>query len=175
MIDYRSIVTLALKLLGLWLIVQGVTTFAQVLPTLVRSSFPIDLVLTYSTWVLVPVLFGGFLWLFPAKLANTIVHPGVSPDGVDPDWAVKLERVGMSLLGVFLLFQALSGLASHLTLYRAEHWIDMYAPRDLYPGVAARIVQAAFALVLVLRSEGIVDALARLRAAGARRQPAGPR
>jgi hypothetical protein len=174
MVDYRGIVALAVKLLGLWLIVHGVTTFAQVFPRLVGSALSTDLILMFSAWVLVPVLFGSLLWLFPRRLANTIVHPGLPPDGVDPDWAVKLEQVGMSLLGVFLLFQALSGLASHVTLYRADIEIDLYAPRDLYPAVVGRLVQVAVALLLVLRSHGIVNALARLRGAGTRRSPAGP-
>jgi hypothetical protein len=173
MIDYRSIVTLALKLLGLWLIVQGATTFAQILPTLVRSSLPTDERLSYAAWVLAPFVFGGFLWLFPARLANTIVHPEVPASGGGPEWAVRLEQIGMSLLGLYLLYHALSGLAYHVTIYRAQRAVDAYALHMFYPTFAARIVEAVVALVLVLRSEGIVGALARLRAAGVRRTPAG--
>jgi hypothetical protein len=175
MVDYRSIVTLAVKLLGLWMIVQGVMALAQVLPTLVRSPLVTELRLTYAIGMLVPFALGGLLWLFPARLANTIVHPGVPPDGAGPDWAVTLERVGMSLLGIFLLFQALSHLANHVVLYRAQRAVDPQAVHLFYPVFAATTVQVAFALLLVLRSEGIVNGLARLRAAGARRLPAGPR
>ena len=122
-------------------------------------------------YTLVPLLFGTFLWRFPAGVANTIVHPGLPPA---TEWAVTLERIGMSLLGVFLLFQSLSGLASHVTIYRALRAVEHNAARDFYPVLVARIVQAAFALVLVLGSEGIVNALARLRKAGSRRTPPGP-
>ena len=172
MVDYRSIVTLALKLLGLWLIVDGVANAARLLPALFTSPVPMDA--TYLMDPLLSLLFGGFLWLVPARVANTIVHPGLPPNGADPEWAVMLERIGMSLLGVFLLFQSLSGLASHVTIYRALRAVELNAARDFYPALVARIVQAAFALVLVLGSEGIVNALARLRKAGTRRTPPGP-
>jgi hypothetical protein len=140
---------------------------------LFRSTLPSDLRVTYAVGVLVPFVFGGVLWLFPARLANTMVHPGVAPGDSGPEWAVRLERIGMSLLGVYLLFQALSGLASHVTLYRAVRGVELDAARDFYPALIGRLVQAAFALLLVLRSDGIVNALARLRVAGTRRRPAG--
>ncbi len=172
MVDYRGIVTLALKLLGLWLVVGGVGDAARLLPSLYTSPVPMDM--TFLIDPLLPLLFGSFLWLFPARVANTIVHPGLPPNGADPEWAVMLERIGMSLLGVFLLFQSLSGLASHVTVYRALSAFEPKAARDFYPALVARIVQAAVALVLVLGSEGIVNALARLRKAGTRRTPPGP-
>jgi hypothetical protein len=72
----------------------------------------------------------------------------------------------MSLLGVFLLFQSLSGLASHVVLFRVQSAFELDAARVFYPALVARIVQAAVALVLVLGSQGIVNALAGLRKAG---------
>jgi hypothetical protein len=169
MVDYRGIVTLALKLLGLWLIVDGVADAVRLLPSVFSSSVPMDPL--YSIYPLVPLLFGSFLWLFPARVANTIVHPGL-PQATE--WAVTLERIGMSLLGVFLLFQSLSGLASHVMFFRAQSALELDAARVFYPALVARIVQAAVALVLVLGSEGIVNALAKLREAGTRRTPPGP-
>jgi hypothetical protein len=173
MVDYRSIVALAVKLLGLWLMIDGAADVVRTLPALFSSSETRDRTLLYSIYMLVPLLFGTFLWLFPARVANTIVHPG-PPDGASPGWAVTLERIGMSLLGIFLFFQALSYLANHVVLYRAQRAVDPQAVHHFYPALAAATVQLAFALLLVLRSEGIVDGLARLRAAGARRLPAGP-
>jgi hypothetical protein len=89
MVDYRGIVTLALTLLGLWLIVDGVADAARILPAFFSSSVPMDP--SYSIYPLVPLLFGSFLWLFPARVANTIVHPGLPPA---TEWAVTLERIG---------------------------------------------------------------------------------
>lgn len=166
--DYNSAVRLALKLFGVVLIVYGAVTLASYLPSLIslRDGDTYVQVLPYAVPMLAPFIFGSLLWLFPATIANTIVPlPSSQKTPAKTDWAADLERVGVSLLGLYLFYQAVSDILYHIIAYRAKAAAlgGTRGPDDFPALVATTIVEFVLALFLMLRSKGIVNLLRKAR------------
>jgi hypothetical protein len=167
MIDYNSGVRLVLKLCGVGLMVLGAVNLATYLPMLflVSTDDQPGMYLSYVFTLLAPFLFGVLLWLFPAPIANSVVRVDAAAAKPKTGWADELERVGVSLLGLFLLYHALSDLVYHLLIQRAKVTAPgaVRAPDDFVPLVVATVVELALALFLLLRSKGIVNLLRKAR------------
>lgn len=58
-----------------------------------------------------PILIGVLLWLFPSPLADRVVDVPLDPASRD-EWLLGLERIGIRLLGLCLLYFAVSSLVS---------------------------------------------------------------
>lgn len=181
-IDYRSIVRLILKLTGIALMVYGVVHLASSAPFFLsfisNSETPYQ-----STMMLIPpliiIIFGLILWLFPAPVTNTLLQKGTAEDDANQTWPAKLERIGISLLGLWLLYRAISDLVYHLMVYRAQHNSPLFpSGYSEFPAyMTATLVELVFALFLIFGARGISRLLHQLRygGLGIEKEPPDPR
>lgn len=170
-IDYRSIVRLILKLTGIVLMVYGVVLLASWLPTallFISDSEPPfqDIVMLSSP--LIVVIVGLILWLYPAPVTNTLLQKGTAEDDANQTWPAKLERIGISLLGLWLLYRAISDLIYRLMVYRARQDSPLYpSGYSEFPAyMTATLAELVFALFLIFGARGISRLLHKLRYGG---------
>jgi hypothetical protein len=168
MIDYKSVVRLVLKLFGLGLIIYAVSSLATFLPPLLAQRSEIGLLVSYFIPMAVPILLGAFLWFFPSRVANTIVRSDPASKSMEAGWAPELESIGVALLGLFLLYRAVSDLVYYVMEHQAKAAMlgNVRALDDFNALMTATIVEFVFALILMLRAEGIVSLLRKARGAG---------
>ena len=170
-IDFRTIVRLVLKLSGLVMVIWGLVTVISFVPVL----FPLSevsmgrdaLYVVFSP--LVMVAFGLFLWLFPAPVTNTVFRKGTKDSAAEPRWAAELQVVGVSLLGLWLLYRAISDLVYHLMVYRArtqstDFYTDGYTEFPAF--MVATLVEFVVAVFFLFGARGIVRVLRQVRYGG---------
>ena len=171
MIDLRSIVRLVLKLSGLVMVIWGLVTVISFVPVV----FPLSevsmgrdaLYVLFSP--LVMVAFGLFLWLFPAPVTNTVFRKDSKDSAAEPRWAAELQVVGVSLLGLWLLYRAISDLVYHLMVYRTrtqstDFYTDGYTEFPAF--MVATLVEFVVAVFLLFGARGIVRVLRQVRYGG---------
>jgi hypothetical protein len=88
----------------------------------------------------------------------------VKTKSIDNEWVIHIERIGVSLLGLYLLFHAVSELAYQLTVFLVKK--DAVG-RPVSGNVAALVVSNAvefvIAVILLFRARGIAALLRKLR------------
>jgi len=170
-VDARGLVRLALKLVGLGLVIYALVMLATYAPMTVLGIFAEDMApnwLMMTSPPLMILLFGVFLWLFPSPVTNTLFRAAEGRQDKTPDWAAKLEVIGVALLGLWLLFRALSDLVYHLVTLRARAQAVSYGMEYSEFGAyfVATLVELAFALFLLFGARGIVRLLHQVRYGG---------
>jgi hypothetical protein len=170
MVDYHSIVRLIVKLFGVGLVVYGAVTLSVYLPSILLQTQRWDetttaLVLSYIMPLVTPFLVGALLWFFPATIANTVIRDTPSAKEIKADWSFELERVGVSLLGLYLLYRGVSDIIFQMVAHRARVAIlgDVRAPDDYSALIAATIAELVIAILFVVQSRGIVNLLRKTR------------
>ena len=169
MIDYHTIVRLALKIFGIVLIVNSVVSFISYLPLLfsIQSLGKFGDLFRDFIHLVIPLGFGVLLWRYSAPVANTVVQIDPSIGEINIDWAQELERIGISLLGFFLLYHAVTDLANHVlefgTNLAMSGIIASWGLRDFLVFVTITTIKIGLALFFMLRSKGIVNLLRRTR------------
>jgi hypothetical protein len=115
--------------------------------------------------LIAPFLFGTILWFFPATVTNTVVQIDVSVKESKIGWAQELERVGVSLLGLYLFYDAVADIAYHVLNHRAKTAMlgNVRAPDDFPALVSAVTIEFVLALLFMLQSKGIVNLLRKAR------------
>ena len=166
MIDYNNLVRMIVKLSGVGLIVYGALTLALYLPALFMFQRQDDIggTLPYVLTLIAPFLIGSFLWWFPAKVTNSIIRFDHSTEP-KTGWSEEFERVGVSLLGLYLFFRGVSDAIYHLSMHRAKTEALGYggAPSEFPALMAATVVEIVLAIFFMLRSRGVVSLLKKAR------------
>lgn len=165
MINYGSTVRILLKLFGVGLVVYSAVTFSTYIPAIVDNSAPLDwgMVLAHASPTIITCFIGIFLWLFPTMVVNTIVLPSLDLKNIGGEWDTKAERIGVTILGLFLLFRALSDLVFNV----ASYIIDAPAVKiqmNFQVAMITTIVEFILAVFLMLGSTGITNTIRKLRA-----------
>lgn len=171
LIDYRSVVRLVLKLVGMAIVVYGLIMLASSAPMTFMAVFAEELPshwLIYSSPPLITIGLGFLLWFFPAPVTNTLFRASSDEAEAGQGWARQLEVMGVSLLGLFLLFRSVSDLIYHLLTLRArgpQTFFDQgYSGFPAY--MAATLIELVFALVLIFGARAIAGFLWRVRHGG---------
>jgi len=165
-IDYSSLVRMVVKLSGVGLIVYGALTLSLYLPAILAFQRQGDIggTLPYVLSLIAPFLIGSFLWWFPATVTNSIIRfdPSTEPK---TGWSEEFERVGVSLLGLFLFFRGVSDMIYHVLMHRAKTEVLGYggAPSEFPALMAATVVEIVLAILFMLRSRGVVNLLRKAR------------
>lgn len=171
-IELSGLVRVGVKLAGLALIIAAVIHSHLLFTALYTMSEG------YGTWqvgysvayVLSFLLAGLVLWLFPKAVTDTVVTRPAGAGSGDSGWARRLETVGISLLGLYLLYCGLSDLVFHFLQSRAEAEalasFGQTGGSDYMPAYITTGVEIVFALVLLITPRGIVNLLHKLRSAG---------
>lgn len=170
-VDLEGVVRLGLKLIGLGLVVYGAVTLPGYVTSLASGggfgTFPMQ-AMAFLTGPVLAVMFGLFLWLFPSPVVNTVIHKRkVMSDG-NQDWSGRLEVVGMSLLGVWLLYRAVSDLVFHSLMHFQQAGSLAHAEgfSELGAALGATLVEFVLALFLLFGARGISRFVRRLRYGG---------
>lgn len=167
----REIASLACKILGIYLIIQGINVMANVLsvsiatPNQVEPVSAINIIFPY----IFLIIFGVLLLLFSDKLSSIMVKGETLPNeglGIKPG---DIQRILFSVLGLFLVGNSLPKLVTTLT--------SMYTTRDvanmtirLLPGAVGAITQIILGTGVFFGSQGLVNILNMVRYAGLKRE-----
>jgi hypothetical protein len=172
-VDYRDLTSLLVKLFGAFLIVQTLAWWPSYLaPALefARSSPRV-----FITAAIIPVIFplatGIFLFWLPATVTNKVLRD--ERTGNTATVSLKqLERVGITVLAVYLGFRGLSDLVfGSVKFFSLRHIAEAENNRIPNPGAAAEFygnffascVEIVVAFFLVLGARRLQRLLERLR------------
>ena len=172
MVKLHDGVKLVLKLSGVGFIVFGVVSLSTFLPFLSESLKNSDSrvsVVAYVAQMFVPLLFGVFLWLFPARITDTIVKPDSPAENTDA-LLTGLERIGITLMGLYLLYRGISDLTYQIINYYNLKSLTpgaFISPRyDIVATFVATGIELVVALVFIFGAKGILRIIRRFRYAG---------
>jgi len=174
--EHRALAALVIRLVGFWELVVA----ANALPNAIGPFFNPQYVQQASLFVLIgsamfavvlPLAVGVLLIYFPRTIASGAVRvEGVEPNG---DEASQLERVGVCLMGLWLVIDAAMD-----AVYNASRW-HLYnrvierqygagaegppiGPTE-FAGLVTAVIQLLLGLWLLIGTQGLVNLFQRLR------------
>ncbi|MDR3586124.1 MAG: hypothetical protein P4L59_12485 [Desulfosporosinus sp.] len=167
----REIASLACKILGMYLIFQGINFMANVLsvsfvtPGQLEPRSAINIAFPYIS----PIIFGVLLWFLSDKLSSIMVKgETLHKEGLGIK-AGDIQRILFSVLGLLFMGNSLPKLVTTLT--------SMYSTRDvanmtlrLLPGAVGGITQILLGAGVFLGSRGLVNLLNVVRYTGLTRE-----
>ena len=166
----NEIIRTIVKLTGLVIFLYTVVQAASYLPYLAgqyRDENFNYLVLSLAGTILIPLLFSLLLWLFPARVTNTIVM-NESRDSDKSELLLDLEKIGIRVMGIYLLYHGISDLVANFTSYRYalsmfEGTIGSPDMSKYYVSFIATAVELFMSLFLILGTKGISNAIRKIR------------
>lgn len=172
-VSKQEIASLACKILGFYMIIQGINVMANVIPiymTAPQQGFSNNLMETIFPFLFL-IIFGVLLWPLSGKLAVIMVkgEPHFHEDpGVK---ASDIQRVSFSVLGLLLLGNSIPKLVSEAVDFYTMRGIPNSTARIFSTqGVAGSITQFIIGLGIFLGSRGLVNFLNAIRNAGLSRE-----
>lgn len=170
--DYKGLTALLIKIGGLVIVVVMIS----LLPTYVSAGIGAleTSWLAFFTVAILPLLFplmvGILMLVFPATIANRIIQ-GEKLSDLPTTYLPQLEQLAMTLLGVYLLFRAISDFVFHLSkLFWVRHLISIgevatfdYLSPNTIGYLIATAVEATIAIWLTVGSSGILAFVRKLR------------
>jgi hypothetical protein len=167
----HEIAILACKILGVYMIIQGINVLANV----VTATFimPDQSASTMLVNVIFPfiflIIFGIILWFLSGKLSAFMVK-GEAHSKEDSDIkANDLQRVAFSFLGLLFMGTSLPKLISGLMNFIAmKEMID--TTMRLLPGLLGNIAQLIIGLGIFFGSQGLVNLLEYIRHFGLKKE-----
>ncbi|KLU61327.1 hypothetical protein CEB3_c22670 [Peptococcaceae bacterium CEB3] len=165
----EEIAALACKILGVYLVVQGINVMLNVsaMYWFAPQQGPGNNVLLMISPFLFLIVFGVLLWLLSDNLGATMVkgEPKFREDSAIT--ANSIQRVAFSVLGLLLLGNSLPKLVSDLVNLYLVKGLPNSAARLFGPlGFTGVIVQFVIGLGIFLGSQGLVNLLKIVRGAG---------
>lgn len=175
--DFRELTKLLFKISGALILVHSVAAMPRYFAPAMQminesfSLFFLALVLPFF----VPVSVALFLLFFPGLVANRLVSSTVSasPEGTSTPSIAQLERVLISLLGLYLAVRAISDAFSHFVRYISYRLaLNTQMPNaDLPPNILSEMygswsgtgIEFVVALFLMFGAKGVQSAIASLR------------
>lgn len=163
----REVASLACKILGLYMIIQGINVLANVLSVLAVT--PEQWGSGSSISILIPFLLffilGVLLWFLADKLSSIMVKDeGQLIDSFQMKTS-DLQGILFSVIGLSLIGNALPKLLSTLTNMYTMRDVPNMIPRSL-PGAVGAITQVILGAIAFLGSSGLVNVLKKIRSVG---------
>lgn len=169
-IDTEQLVRLAVKLAGLAILIYTALNIHYLIFGIYTFLGDKEMwrFFAITGYVLMYVAIGFFLWKFPKPVSNRVVRKPSAGGDDQADWSRRAEMIGVTLLGLFLLFNGVADLVYNYILMRneKEQLGTVYQPGSYTPEMVTTAVEIVFALLLVLTPRGIVNGLRMLRSAG---------
>ncbi len=164
--DIRDITALAVKISGIVLLV----IVASKLPEYLKSYLAqLEALNPISIWhyvmpLLVPSIISALLITFPRMVSNSVIF---NDKAVDSSIDLKaIEIIAIRVLGVLLLFWAVSDLVFHISnymMYRSVNQDSFPLVAYNYPVLIATVVEFVFAAWLLMGTNSVVQLLRRIR------------
>lgn len=165
-VSMRVIASLACKILGIHLIIQGVNVMGIMFSVFITA--PDQLALRSLINTIVPfiflIVFGVLLWIFSDKLSVIMLKEEIQPNiGIEAKVS-DIQRISFTVLGLYFLGNSLPKLVAILA--------DMYSMTGLRTRLllssGAAITEFIIGLGIFLGSQGLVNFLNTIRTAGLR-------
>ena len=166
----REIASLACKVLGIYLVIQGINVMANVLSISIVT--PNQMAPESLTNIVFPfiflIIFGVLLWFLSDKLSVSMAKGEIhSNEGLGIN-ASDIQRISFSVLGLFFIGNSLPKLVSTLT--NAYAMSELNSTTRLLFGAGGAITQFIVGLGIFLGSQGLVNFLHIIRTAGLKRE-----
>lgn len=164
--DLNGISQVLIKVAGISIIIftlVGVPTYISYYFSLNLDNDSVGTFLLISVLPMaLPILVGFLLWKFPGTIANKIVP---SDNQVNSRTTEEIEIIAFSVLGLYLLFNAVSDIAYHLSFYHKTKDIagDGAILVEPYSFIIATVIEIIFALVLLFGSKYLVHFFRKIR------------
>ena len=173
--EHKALAALMVRLVGLWELVVAVNALPNAIgpffnPQYVQKAGVFVLIGSAFFSVALPFAIGLLLIYFPRSIASGALRmEGLELGG---DEASRLERVGVSLMGLWLTVDAVTDGIYSLSrwhLYRRvvdEQYAGATGPAigpSEFAGLITAVLQLILGLWLLLGTRGLVSALERLR------------
>ena len=153
--DTRTFAATLLKVAGLVICVYTFTKIPAYLPPALANDLRLDTsvrVLIAAMDLVPPFILGLLLWFFPGRVANKII---IGEDKTSPVVASEIERVAITVLGLYVVVYGISDLA-----YQAGVLLRLNENRAaVIPGAVSDIVQIVVGLVLVFGARRLINAV----------------
>jgi uncharacterized membrane protein len=165
--DTRTIAATLLKVAGLVIITYTVSQLPSYFPVRLggEQGYSIAAAMLEAAFTLLPsFLLGICFWFLPGTITNKVVAPHQTAD--DPANIEVIERVAISVLGLYLVAHGISDLIYNLTtLYQLRR---QFPDQEVMParpvaGLVSSAAEGLIGLVIVLRSKGVANVLQKLR------------
>ena len=167
----REVASLACKILGIYIIMQGLNVFSSVV---ISDSIAIQNQMPHESFIniifsLVYILFGVILSFFSDKLSSIMVTgENHSKEGSDIEVG-DIQRIAFSVLGLYFMGSSLPKLVSTLMSMSSMSGLpDSTKMRLLVSG--GSITEFIIGLGIFLGAQGMVNFLNNLRGAGLKRK-----
>jgi hypothetical protein len=115
-----------------------------------------------------PLIIGSVMWFFPGTINNKIMGHDSEPS-LNNKTLNELERIAVTVLGLILMFYALSDITFHLVYVVAQN-IEASAKLNTFMVgaenwglIIATVFEIIFALFLLIKTNGLLLLLRKLR------------
>jgi hypothetical protein len=165
--DTRTLAATLLKVAGLVIITYTVSQLPSYFPVRLgaEQGYSIAAAMMEAALTLLPsFLLGVGFWFLPGTITNKIVAPHQA--GGDSTSIEVIERVAISVLGLYLVAHGITDLIYNLTtLYQLRR---QFPDQEIMParpiaGLVSSAAEGLIGLVIVLRSKGVANVLRKLR------------
>lgn len=166
----HEVLRTAVKIGGLALLIysaiQATANFPLFLYEAKNTELGISVASILAIFV-VPIIFGLLLWLFPARIANTIIKKDLATNTQDK-FLVGIEKVAIRILGLYLFYHGITDLIAHYASYHQAAEIFgkniNFSGKERYTiGFIVTGVKIFLALLLILGAAGITNMLRKAR------------
>jgi len=168
--DYRELSKLLIKVAGMVVIVIAITSIPSHINGFLYQGQ--DTLSNFIKWVLLPLspplIVGYLMWSFPGTITNKIIEKN-SEQTTNTVSLNEIERVAITTLGLVLMFYALSDIVFNFTYVLAEnagHSImstEFRISAENWGHIAGTLVEILFALTLLIKANGVILLLNKLR------------
>ena len=121
---------------------------------------------------ILPLMLGFFIFIKPEKITNKIINGTKETTEKDKEISLeKIERICLSTLGFYVLFQASSDLVFNVANFIQAVNSSSYPAQFSYsliftPSFIATIAECLFAFWLIFKTKGILKIVNNFRTAG---------
>ncbi|GAB6154423.1 hypothetical protein JCM17380_31730 [Desulfosporosinus burensis] len=164
----REVASLGCKILGVYMIIQGINVSTSVLSfSLATSNQMAKENLLNISYPLMYILFGVLLWLLSNKLSVIIIKGETHFNEGTGISASDIQRVAFSVLGLFFLGNSLPRLVSLVAnFYTMRGRGITISGAEILLGAGGEITQLIVGLWIFLSAKGLVNFLKKIRTAG---------
>ena len=173
---YRVFTKIGLKLIALYFfmtyVLYGINAITYLLNTREYSNEPVDIGALFFTMPMVlMVVISILLWIFAGKVANCFVGEEESVEITQSVNYDKVQSIGFSIVGVFVVANALPDLVGCIyqiaeTNKMGMDYYGIYIEKTISVGLKCII-----GIWLILGGRGIVNILKKVRGGGNNEEP----
>jgi len=171
-VSQRDIASLACKILGIYIFIQGINVLSSVLSVSLTTKNEIGYEIIFNIiFSLVYILVGVLLWMIADKLSIIMVRRENHSNEASGISANDLQRVSFSVLGLYFIGNSLPRLVATLTnMYGLKMGGTPISTPRLILEAGAPITEFIVGFGILLGSQGLANLLKTIRIMGLKRE-----